>query len=115
MRRDPLYPAMAVGRLGIALHMQGRYDEAVVPLREFKTRAPVHRACHTHLAAVYARLGMRKEARAAISDLLAIDPGHCISHHIRLLSPYREQSHNEHLWEGLRTASLPDCVQPLTQ
>jgi hypothetical protein len=34
MRRDPLYPAVAICWIGITLHMQGRYDEALAPLRK---------------------------------------------------------------------------------
>jgi adenylate cyclase len=108
MRRDPLYPAMAIGWLGIALHMQGRYREALKPLLEFRDRAPGHRGAHSQLAAVYARLGMGDEARQELAALLKIDPQHRIGHHIRALQPYRLQEHNEHLWEGLRMAGLPD-------
>lgn len=108
MRRDPFYPAMAIGWLGIALHMQGRYREALAPLLEFRDRAPGHRGAHSQLAAVYARLGMDDDARQELTALLKIDPEHRIGHHIRALQPYRLQEHNEHLWEGLRMAGLPD-------
>lgn len=106
MRRDPFYPAMAIGWLGIALHMQGRYSEALPPLLEFRDRAPGHRGAHSQLAAVYARLGMDEDARQELTALLKIDPEHRIGHHIRALQPYRLQEHNEHLWEGLRMAGL---------
>lgn len=108
MRRDPFYPAMAIGWLGIALHMQGRYHDALTPLLEFRDRAPAHRGARTQLAAVYARLGMEDEAQQELAALLKIDPGHRIGHHIRALQPYRLRDHNEHLWEGLRMAGLPD-------
>jgi adenylate cyclase len=108
MCRDPIYPAMAIGWLGIALHMQGRYREALTPLLEFRDRAPGHRGAHSQLAAVYARLGMDDEAREELAALLQIDPAHRIGHHIRALQPYRHREHNEHLWKGLRMAGLPE-------
>ena len=108
MRRDPFYPQIAVAFLGIGFHMLKRYEEALVALREFSARAPNHRVVHARIASVYARLGRMDEARKSVSELLRLDPAHRIQHHIAMFAPYREQAHNEHFWEGLRMAGLPD-------
>ena len=108
MRRDPFYPPIAVAFLGIGFHMLKRYEEALVALREFSARAPNHRVVHARIASVYARLGRMDEARKSVGELLRLDPAHRIQHHIAMFAPYREQAHNDHFWEGLRMAGLPD-------
>lgn len=108
MRRDPFYPPVALGFLGIGLHMQKRLEEALVPTREFAARLPNHRGALTRLAAICAQLGLMDEARKAVAELLRLDPEYCIHHHVRLFAPHREQAHNEYLWEGLRLAGLPE-------
>jgi adenylate cyclase len=108
MRRDPFYPPIAVAFLGIGFHMLKRYEEALVALRESSARAPNHRVAHLRIASICARLGRMDEARKAVGELLRLDPAHRIQHHIAMFAPFREQAHNEHLWEGLRMAGLPD-------
>ncbi len=108
MRRDPYFPAMAIGWLGIARHMQGRYAEALAPLIEFRDRVPTHRGARAQLAAVYARLRMQDEAEREVAELLALNPDERIGCHVRQHSPFRLAAHNELLWEGLRIAGLRD-------
>jgi adenylate cyclase len=108
MRRDPFYPPIAVAFLGIGLHMLKRYEEALVALLEFRARAPSNRVAHLRIASVCASIGRMEEARQAVGELLRLDPAHRIRHHIALFAPYRKQEHNEHLWDGLRMAGLPD-------
>jgi adenylate cyclase len=108
MRRDPFYPPIATAFLGIGYHMLERYEEALVALREVKTRTPKHRVGYQRLAAIYVRLGRMDEAREAVADLLRLDPNYRIKKHVAMFAPYREQAHNDFLWRSLRLAGLPD-------
>jgi adenylate cyclase len=107
MRRDPFYPPIATAYLGIGFHMLERYEEALSALGEFKARSPKHRVGYQRLAAVYAQLGRMEESRKAVADLLRLDPNYRIKKHVAVFAPYREQAHNDFLWQSLRLAGLP--------
>jgi hypothetical protein len=49
-----------------------------------------------------------EEAREAVADLLRLDPNYRIKKHVAMFAPYREQAHNDFLWDSLRLAGLPD-------
>jgi adenylate cyclase len=77
-------------------------------LRECISRSPNARAARSVLAATYARLGRNEEARAEAAEVLRIDPHYRIGKTQKKLSPFKSSEHEQHLFDGLRKAGLPE-------
>ena len=107
-RLDPFYAPFALAWFGLAQYMLKRYAEAVAPLRECVSRAPLFRGGHERLAATYAQLGRLEEARAEASELLRINPNYTIDGTARQLFAFKHERDEEHFVEGLRKAGLPE-------
>jgi adenylate cyclase len=108
MRLDPYYHPMTPGWLGLAHYQLERYADALAPLRECVSRMPRYRSAHTRLAATYAQLGVREEARAEIAEVHRMDPKHTIDGYYRRVAPYQRTADAERLFDGLRKAGSPE-------
>jgi adenylate cyclase len=108
MRYDPFYVASVPFNLGVARYMLKEYSQALVPLREFASRAPNLIPGHVWLAANLAQLGQLDEARAAAAEVLRIDPKYTIDGRQRRLAHFKRPEDAEHLFDGLRKAGLPE-------
>ena len=107
MRLDPFYHPLALWLVGARLLPTKRYSQALAPLRECLSRMPNYRSARAWLVATYAQLGLQKDARAEVAELLRIDPKHTIDGYHRRVPPYKLTSDAEHLFDGLRKAGLP--------
>ena len=107
MRLDPFYAPQAPAYLGMALYCCGDYSRALLPLSECTLRAPNFLPGHLWLAATHAQLGQLEEARIRVGEVLRINPQYSFatSEVPRL---FRHLKDAEHLFDGLRTAGLPE-------
>jgi adenylate cyclase len=108
MRLDPYYHPLASGWLGLASYQLKCYSQALTPLRECLSRMPNYRSARAWLAATYAQLGLQREARAEVAEILRIDAKHTIDGYYRRVPTYKFTSDAEHLFDGLRKAGLPE-------
>ncbi|MEE8214697.1 MAG: tetratricopeptide repeat protein, partial [Alphaproteobacteria bacterium] len=88
-------------------HLNARqYEQAVTWARKAIHRGPDHARAHTILAIGLAHLGQQMEARAALDECERIGPG--FAERWASLRQYRRPADNEHLFDGLRRAGLPE-------
>jgi adenylate cyclase len=106
MRLDPFHAP--VGLLGLAHYMLKQYAQAERVLRDCVSRAPRLRPVHTWLAATYAQMGRREEARAEAAEVLRIQPNFTIAGTARRIAVFKSARDNKHFVEGLRKAGLPE-------
>jgi len=93
--------------LGLAYIGQKLYAEAIHTLREFVTRAPHFRNGKLLLASAYACAGNISEARAQIDAVLKVEPGFTMREYTRGRF-FRSPGGIAHMFEGLRSAGLPE-------
>ena len=74
-RLSPRYPAWFPLMEGLAQHMLGRPEDAIVTLNEGIRRLPKSSYPRARLVAVYADLGRLDEAKADAAELPEVDPG----------------------------------------
>jgi adenylate cyclase len=106
MRLDPMSPlrSVQVGMLGGALFLQGRFVEALGPMRESAQLSPATPQSHAALAACYGHLGDLPAARAALAELALHTPLT-----IRELGEhmFRAPAHRALFLEGVEKISSP--------
>ena len=108
MRIDPFAAPFAAGLLGHAHYMLKEHAQAVALLRDCVTRSPNVRFAHTWLAAAYAQMGRFEEARAAVAEVMRIEPGYTISGITRPTITFKNVEDAQHYFDGLRKAGLPE-------
>jgi adenylate cyclase len=108
MRLDPFYPPVASAMLGSAHYMLKEYAQALPALRDCVSRAPDLRAGHVGLAVTYAQLGQMENARAAVAEVLRVQPDYTISGTARRLVAFKDPEDDKHFLDGLRKAGLPE-------
>jgi adenylate cyclase len=106
IRLEPFRNATRLAYTGNAHYMLGRYEEAVVSLRESARRMPNLRITPLWLAAAYAQLGQLDDARAAADEVRRIEPGFTIERW-KVTAPYKRPEDSERLFDGVRKAGLP--------
>jgi TolB-like protein/tetratricopeptide (TPR) repeat protein len=107
MRLDPFYPSLYLFSLGKAYFFLGRYQEAIELFRPGRVHLPGHRSVQMYLAATAAHLGYGEEARAAVAELLRLDPDYKIGFLLSILHIPRQED-SDRLAAGLRKAGVPD-------
>jgi adenylate cyclase len=108
MRLEPFRNATRLAYSGNAYYMLGRYEEAVMSLRESSRLMPNLRITPLWLSAAYAQLGRLDEARAAADEVRRIEPGFTIERW-KLTAVYKRPEDSERLFDGIRKAGLPDA------
>ena len=74
MRLNPYYPGWYLWKLGDAYFGARQYDKALISLKECLARSPRLKRPRLTLAAAYAQLGRREEARREVQRLCAEHP-----------------------------------------
>jgi len=108
IRLDPLHAPFASGLLGIAHYMLKDYARALSLLRDCVSVSPNMRGGHTLLAATYAQMGRLEEARAAVAEIMRIEPNYTIGGSSRPMIAFKNPEDDQHLFDGLRKAGLPE-------
>lgn len=105
MRLNPYYPDWYPCELGKVYFDCRRYAEAVASCE--RARRPEVLTL-LYLAASYAALGRKKEAKTAVERALASDPAATVAKWCKpLLAPYKRPEDLEHLRDNLLAAGLP--------
>jgi adenylate cyclase len=108
MRLDPLYAPFASSLLGSAHYMLKEYEQALPLLLECVSMSPNWRLGHVFLAATYAQMGKFLEARAAVAELMRLEPNFTISGVARPTVVFKNAEDDQHYFDGLRKAGLPE-------
>jgi len=108
MRLDPFYPPIAPGLLGLAHYMLKQYSQALPLVRECVARSPRYRSGHVWLAAIHAQLGQLEEARAEAAEVMRLVPNYTIAGIARRTVAFKQAEDDEHFFDGLRKAGLPE-------
>ncbi len=107
-RLSPRYPAWFPFMEGLAEHMLGRHDDAIVTLNEGIRRQPKNSYPRARLVAVYADLGRLDEAKAAAAELLEVDPGFTVNKFVKTL-PFKEPERKVWVRDLLLKGGLPEA------
>src|SRR5262245_9410567 len=108
LRVDPLFAPFASGLLGSAHYMLKEYAQALPFLLECVSMAPNFRLGHVFLAATYAQMGKLLEARAAVAELMRLEPNYTISGTARPTTKFKNVEDDQHYFDGLKKAGLPE-------
>jgi adenylate cyclase len=110
IRLDPFHPHLASFFVGVAHFMLKEYSQALAVLRAYVSRAPQLPFSHvwTWLAATHAQLGQIEEARAAIAEVLRLNPDTTIAGSVRTLAVFKHAKDGKHFFDALRKAGLPE-------
>ncbi len=102
---DSSRPLWLAGR-GIAAYIHGDYEHVIETAQRLLRDHPGFASALRQLAASFAMLGRRDEAKAATTKLLERMPGLTVSK-VRHIVPVRDSDAHERWLEGLRRAGLP--------
>jgi adenylate cyclase len=91
--------------LGTVYYLAGRTEEAIAPLKEFRSRFPNRLVAPLTLAAVYSELGREAEARAEVAEVLRINPKFSLEVH-KQRAPIKDPAVLERHLAALRKAGL---------
>jgi len=108
VRLDPFHPPWTTFMMGAAHFMLERYGRALGILRDYASRVPRAAFGHVWLAATYAQLGQRDEARAEVAEVLRLRPGYTISGGVQVLARFKHTKDEKHFFDALRKAGLPE-------
>jgi len=106
IRLDPLPPDFYWRCLGQAYCHVGMYEEAIAASKEALRRYPGAILTHVLLAQVYALLGRENEARAAVEQILRINPRYSVEF-FRSSTPYKNPADMELMANALLKAGVP--------
>lgn len=108
MRLNPNYPYYYLFYLGHSHYLLGNNKEAIQLMKRVVTRAPYFLPVRRHLAVLFQEMGLKKEARAHVKDVLKIFPGASIEDE-RQRCPYRwEPALQKRFFDGLRKSGMPE-------
>jgi adenylate cyclase len=108
VRLDPFHAPFVSAFLGLAHYMLKEYMQALPLLRDCVSRSPNLRNGYVLLAATYAQIGKLEEARAAVAEVMRIEPDYTIGGTSRLLTTFKNPADDQHYFDGLRKAGLPE-------
>jgi adenylate cyclase len=107
MRLNPFYPINYLAVLGDVLVHQGLTQEALNVFHELVKRQPDYISAHLHLAGLYASLGEMERARAAVVEVLRINPQYRVAAAASFYLSADENRKRAFL-DSLRNAGLPE-------
>jgi TolB-like protein/class 3 adenylate cyclase len=108
MRLDPFYEPLTFFVLGVAHYMPEQYPQALSLLRDSVAQVPSFPGGHRLLAATLARMGHLEEARAVVAEVQRLEPSYTISGVARRLVSFKDPRDEQHFFDGLRMAGLPE-------
>ncbi len=107
IRLNPVASSFHLQILGAAYASTGRYEEAIAALKKALRRAHNRLFPHLGLAITYSLAGREEEARAAVAEILRLDPKFSLERVSRILS-FKNQSDTDRFVDTLRKAGLPE-------
>ncbi len=111
MRLDPYIPPRYIFHLGWAYFGARQYEQAIEVLRSGVSREPNYIAFHLWLAASYAMLGRKAEAKVEVSEVLRLNPNFTLTAYAAWARNYRPKKYKadlERRLTALREAGIPE-------
>jgi adenylate cyclase len=105
LRLDPLSPTYCLWGLAMAYRLTGRYEQAISSLKEALHHAPRTLWVYPELAACNAALGRQDEARAAVSEIMRLNPEFSLEDYVGI-QPYKNPDQAKRFSDLLRKAGL---------
>jgi adenylate cyclase len=107
IRLNPIPPALYLSNLGWAYRVSKQYEKAIETYKKCLRRKPDFWLAYVGLALSYTFSGREKEARAAVKEVLNLNPDHSITL-LKKGNPYKNQAEIERVVEALRKVGLPE-------
>jgi adenylate cyclase len=104
IRLNPLPPALYFVQLAVSYRDSGQYEKAIEASKKALQQEPNTQFAYIHMAVSYIRLGQEKEARAAATEILRINPKFSLERYAKIL-PF-PQPVTDLVIEDLRKAGL---------
>jgi adenylate cyclase len=108
LKLSPRPPASLVWTLANAQLMSGRFENAIQTAERARALAPERKDPHVQLAVAYSAVGRPEEARAAIAEVLRIDPTFNTAVFRREHIDYKDQATVDKLAKLLTRTGLPE-------
>jgi adenylate cyclase len=105
IRLNPLPTASKYYMLGRSYFMLGKYDEAVVELKNALQKDPNFIVSYIYLAECFSSMGRNEEAAAAAKEVLRLNPKFSVEAHAKTL-PYKDEADVQKEVVALRKAGL---------
>jgi adenylate cyclase len=106
IRLNPIPPVWYLSNLGWAYRVSKQYEKAIETYKKALKRQSDFWPVYVGLAVSYTFLGREKEARAAVNEILNIDPDFSIELY-KKTNHYKNQAELEHVVEALRKLGVP--------
>ena len=107
MRLNPNYPYYYLFYLGHSHYLMGNNDEAIQLMNRVVTRAPYFLPVRRHLAVLFQEIGMKKEARAQVKEVLRIFPAASIEDERQRCYYMWTPALQKRFFTGLRKSGMP--------
>jgi adenylate cyclase len=108
MRLNPNYPYYYLFYLGHSYYLMGNNDEAIQLMNRVVTRAPYFLPVRRHLAVLFQEIGMKKEARAQVKEVLRIFPAASIEDERQRCYYMWTPALQKRFFGGLRKSGMPE-------
>ncbi len=105
IRLNPKPPNVYLRHYAAALKDTGRYEEAIVQIKKAIEREPRDIMSYIVLTSVYSMAGREKEARAAATEVLRINPKFSLEQFAKI-HPYKDPATKDRYIDSLRKAGL---------
>ena len=107
MLLNPHFPFIYEWRLGHVYFVLGQYEKAIATLEKLRDRTPQFLAAHAYLAVSYSLMGRNQDARAAIDEVLKLNPQATISMMAERM-PYKSPEDLNRVLDAARLAGMPN-------
>ncbi|MFO7802344.1 MAG: tetratricopeptide repeat protein, partial [Desulfovermiculus sp.] len=107
IRLNPFGSSTYLFNLGLSYLFSGQYEEAIAACEKATTREPNNFGAQLALTVAYGLSGHEKEARAAASEVLRLNPKFSVEYYSKTLL-YKRQADKDRFIDALRKAGLPE-------
>jgi len=105
LRINPKPPNSLYRHFGVALRDSGQYDEAIELSKKATERKPNDIIAYVVLASSYGLAGREEEAKAAVKEILRINPKYSVDS-LEKVSPHKDRAVAKRFCDALRKAGL---------
>ena len=105
LRLNPFPPSHFFHGLARSYFFKGQYEEAITASKKALQIAPDSQIVRYGLAAIYASIGLEKEASDEIDEIYRMNPKFSLDHTVKIF-PFKKQEEKEVFINALRKAGL---------
>jgi adenylate cyclase len=107
IRLNPIPPAFYLSNFGWAYRVSKQYEKAIETYKKCLRRQSDFWLAYVGLSLSYTFSGHEKEARAAVKEVLNLNPDYAITF-LKKQNPYKNQAEIERVVEALRKVGVPE-------